>query len=84
VMILNDSTHMVTPRPLATYAAPVGEVALNSETVRYRVLPNDGAPIVRVTADGRLKALKPGRAEVEGTLGNLRSHFEVIVRATNQ
>jgi hypothetical protein len=84
VMILNDSTRMATPRPLATYAAPVGEVALNSETVRYRVLPGDGAPVVRVTADGRLKALKPGQAEVEGQLGNLRNRFEVIVRATNQ
>jgi|GEM_PF-3847288 len=84
VMILNDSTRIATPRPLATYAAPVGEVALNSESVRYRVPPGDGAPVVRVMSDGRLKALRPGRAEVEGQLGNLRSRFDVIVRATNQ
>ena len=83
-MVLNDRTHIATPRPLATYAAPVGEVTLNSEFVRYRVLPDEGAPVVRVTPDGRLKALKPGHAEVEGQLGNLRSRFEVIVRATNQ
>jgi pimeloyl-ACP methyl ester carboxylesterase len=84
VMILNDSTRMATPRPLATYAAPVGEVALNSDNVRYRVLPGDGASVVRVTSDGRLRALRPGRAEVEGQLGNLHSRFDVIVRAKNQ
>lgn len=84
VMILNDSTRMATPRPLATYAAPVGEVALNSDFVRYRVLQGDGAPVVRVTSDGRLKAVKPGHAEVEGQLGQLRSRFDVTVRATNQ
>ena len=37
VLILNDATRIATPRPLATYAAPVGEVALNSDSVRYRV-----------------------------------------------
>ena len=84
VMILNDSTRMATPRPLATYAAPVGEVALNSESVRYRVLPEEGAPVARVTSDGRLKGLSPGRAMVEGQFGSVRDRFEVIVRAANQ
>jgi hypothetical protein len=84
VMILSDATRTATPRPLATYAAPVGEVALNSDYVRYRVLPAEGAPVVHVTQDGRLRALKPGRAVIEGQLGSLRSQFEVIVRATNQ
>jgi hypothetical protein len=84
VMILNDATRLATPRPLATYAAPVGEVALNADFVHYRVLPGDGAPVVRVTQDGRLKALKPGRAQVEGQLGSATGRFDVIVRATNQ
>jgi hypothetical protein len=84
VMILNDATRIATPRPLATYAAPVGQVALNSESVRYRVLPGGGAPVVRVMPDGRLKALKPGRVVVEGRLGGVQSRFEVTVRATNQ
>jgi hypothetical protein len=84
VMILNDATRVATPRPLATYAAPVGEVALNSDSVRYRVLPGDGAPIVRVMADGRLRGLRPGHAVVEGQLGSVASRFDVIVRASNQ
>jgi hypothetical protein len=84
VLILNDATRIATPRPLATYAAPVGEVALNSESVRYRVLPGDGAAVVRVTPDGRLVGLRAGRAQIEGQLGSTRSRFDVIVRAANQ
>jgi pimeloyl-ACP methyl ester carboxylesterase len=84
VLVLNDTTRVATPRPFATYAAPVGEVALNAESVRYRVLPGEGAPVVRVTADGRLKALRPGRATIEGRFGSVTSRFDVIVRAANQ
>jgi hypothetical protein len=84
VLVLNDATRTTTPRPHATYAAPVGDVALNADSVHYRVLPGEGAPVVRVTADGRLVALRPGHADVEGRFGSVVSRFAVIVRATNQ
>jgi pimeloyl-ACP methyl ester carboxylesterase len=84
VLILNDATRVATPRPLATYAAPVGEVALTSDSVRYRILPGADAPVVRLTTDGRLVGLRAGSAEIEGQLGRVRSRFQVILRATNQ
>jgi len=84
VLVLGDNTRVVTPRPVATYAAPVGQVYLSSDLVRYRVVQSTGAPVVRISPDGAIEALHPGTATIEGRFGKSVDRFEVIVRGQNQ
>ena len=84
VLVLNDATRIATPRPLATYAAPVGQVALE---FGFRALSRTSGPRRARGSpdpDGRLVGLRAGRAEIEGQFGSVRSRFQAIVRAANQ
>jgi pimeloyl-ACP methyl ester carboxylesterase len=84
VLVLGDGTRAALPRPVATYAAPVGRVFLNGDLVRYRLMQRAGAPAVRISPDGTIDALHAGKATIEGRFGKSVDRFDVIVRAKNQ
>lgn len=83
VLVLGDSTKVAAPRPVATYAAPVGRVFLSGDLVRYRLVLRPGAPVVQISPDGMIRALHTGTATVEGRFGKSLDRFNVIVRAKN-
>jgi len=82
--VLGNGITIASPRPVATSAAPVGQVFSSGDLVRYRVVPGAGAPVVRISQDGAIEALREGTATVEGRFGKSVDRFEVIVRAENQ
>ena len=62
VLTRDSDTASTMPQPSADYPAPVGRLDLNSRFVDWRLIPQPGAPIIRVDRDGLIHALRPGES----------------------
>lgn len=79
----SDTTSAM-PQPSALYPPPVGEVDLSARLVDWRLVPQEGAPVIGVARDGVIYALRPGEARVEARFGGATATLRVIVRAMQQ
>jgi pimeloyl-ACP methyl ester carboxylesterase len=84
VLTLNSETASAMPQPSALYPPPVGRIDLNTRFVKWRLSPEQGAPVIRVDRDGLIDALRPGEARVQARFGAASATLRVIVRATQQ
>jgi hypothetical protein len=84
VLTLNSDTASAMPQPSALYPPTVGLVELNARFVDWRLVPQQGAPVIRVDRDGLIHALRPGEARAEARFGAATATLRVIVRATQQ
>ena len=84
VLMLNSDTAGAMPQPSAVYPAPVGRIDLDTRLIDWRLVPQPGAPVIRIDRDGQIQALRPGEARVEARYGKAMAILRVIVRATLQ
>ena len=84
VLTLNSDTASAMPQPFALYPPPVGEVDVNARFVDWRLVPQEGVPVIRIARNGALRALRPGQAWVEARFGAAMATLRVLVRATQQ
>ncbi len=84
VLTLDSDTASAMPQASALYPAPIGKVDLNARFVDWRLVPQQGAAVIRVDHNGLIHALHPGEAGVEARFGTSSAAVRVIVRATQQ
>lgn len=84
VLTRDSDTASAMPHPSALYPEPVGNVDLNGRFVRWQLIPQQGAPVIRVEPNGLVHALRPGEARVTAHFGSSTATLRVLVRATQQ
>lgn len=85
LVLTRDSDSATTmPHPSARYPAPVGWLDLNARFVTWTLVPQPGAPAIRIDPNGLIHALAPGDASVEAQFGSVAARLHVIVRETQQ
>jgi pimeloyl-ACP methyl ester carboxylesterase len=84
VLTLDSDTASAMPQPVAVYSAPVGQVELNAQFVTWHLIPQPGAPIIRINEEGRIQALNTGEALIQARYGKTTATLRVVVRSTQQ
>jgi hypothetical protein len=84
VLTLGSDTTNAVPHPSAHYSAPVGNIDLNARFVHWQLVPQDGAPVIRIEPNGLIHALRPGKAHAVAHFGSSTATLGVLVRATQQ
>ncbi|HEY2446903.1 MAG TPA: hypothetical protein VGI20_14300 [Rhizomicrobium sp.] len=83
-LALDSDTQTAVPHPSALYPPPVGPLDLNARFVTWRLLPQPGAPVIRIDPNGFIHALAPGETKVQARFGSDTANLRVIVRATQE
>ena len=84
VLTRDSDTATSMPHPTALYPAPIGWLDLNARFVTWTLVPQPGAPTIRIDPNGLIHALAPGNASVEAHFGSVTADLRVIVRQTQQ
>ena len=84
VLTRDSDTATTMAHPSALYPAPIGWLDLNARFVTWKLVPQAGAPAIRIDPNGLIHALAPGEANVEAKLGTATAGLRVIVRETQQ
>ncbi|HWY14540.1 MAG TPA: alpha/beta fold hydrolase [Rhizomicrobium sp.] len=84
VLTRDADTATAMPHPAVLYAAPIGWLDLNARFVTWTLVPQPGAPTIRVDPNGLIHALAPGDASAEAHFGSATADLRVIVRQTQQ
>lgn len=84
VLTLNSDASSAMPQPSAVYPAPVGRIDLDTRLVDWRLVPQPGAPVIRIDRDGQIQALRSGEAQAEARFGQAVTTLRVVVRTAPQ
>jgi pimeloyl-ACP methyl ester carboxylesterase len=82
VLTLDSDAASATPQASAVYPGPIGALDLNARYIDWRLIPQAGAPIIRIDRNGLIQALRPGEARVAARFGKATATLRVIVRAS--